>query len=283
MGHHHLGALTRRKTWKVVGIVDPFPKNDEFPESVKQGSDLPAMLAEVRPHAAIVAVPPGSHDEVSRICLAAGCPVLLEKPICPSYEQASRLARDFRQAGVVLFGGHSERFHPVFQALQLHLPRIGRVQRIEALRQGPPPRMDQGGVVFDLAVHDLDLILRMVGLPLEVARAVVEGRRNSTLASCRAELEWPTGAAAVEAAWSPQRRRTLRVIGTNGVLDADFLAPSLTLTDARGVWRQTLTWLDPLESEHAAFRAACEGTFDAVADLGPQIEALRLAEQILQA
>jgi len=284
MGRHHLSALTRRKTWNVAGIVDSHLKLNDIPDLTKHGSDLPAMLAEVHPFAAIVAVPPGAHDEVARTCLGAGCHVLLEKPICPSFEQANRLARDFRQAGLVLFGGHSERFHSVYSALLEALPRLGQVCRIEALRQGPcPPRVEPGGVVFDLAVHDLDLIARLVPENVRVASAVVDRREDPSLGSCRAELEWSTGAATVEAAWRPLRRRTLRVVGTQGVLDADFLAPSLTLSDAKGVWRQKLAWRDPLETEHAAFRAACDGTFDAVADLAPQIEALRLAERILQA
>lgn len=278
MGRHHLGALTRRKTWNLVGIVDPHPTREALPASVKHGVDLHAMLAEVRPCAAIVAVPPGAHEDVARICLAADCHVLLEKPICPTFETARRLATDFKQAGLVLFGGHSERFHPVFEALRRELPRIGKVQRIEAVRQGPrPPRSETGGVVLDLAVHDLDLILRLVGETVQVAGA----QREASQLSCRADLVWKTGAARVEAAWGPQRRRTLRVVGTSGVLDADFLAPSLTLIDAKGAWRQKLTWRDPLESEHAAFRAACEGASDAVADLAPQIETLRLAEGIL--
>jgi UDP-N-acetylglucosamine 3-dehydrogenase len=280
MGRHHLEALGRRKTWRVAGIVDPHPGFDVPVASAKRWADLFAMLAETRPRAAIVAVPPDVHEEVSRACLAAGCHVLVEKPICPSCESARRLAADFQRTGVVLFGGHSERFHPVFEALCRELPRIGEVRRIEAVRQGPPPpRTDTGGVVFDLAVHDLDLLFRLAGATLRVVGAECDASR----VSCRADLEWTTGVASLEAAWRPQRRRTLRAIGTQGTLDADFLAPSLTLTDVRGVWRQKLTWRDPLESEHAAFRAACEGRFDAVADLAPQIEALRLAEGILRA
>ena len=283
MGRHHLEALSRGRTWNLAGIVDPNLPLDVSASSVKQGRDLRVLLAESRPFAAIVAVPPESHDAVSRICLESGCHVLLEKPICPSHEQAIRLQRDFRRSGVVLFGGHSERFHPVFECLRLQLSRIGEVQRIEAIRQGAiPQRTERGGVVFDLAVHDLDLIVRLVGKPLQVTGAVVEGGTNTSPVSCRADLAWESGAAVVEASWKPQRRRTLRVIGTHGVLDADFLAPSLTLTDAKGVWRQKLTWTDPLESEHATFLAACQGGFDALADLAPQIEAVRLAERILR-
>lgn len=278
MGRHHLGALTRRKTWNLVGTVDPHPTREALPASVKHGVDLHALLAEVGPCAAIVAVPPGAHEDVARSCLAAGCHVLLEKPICPTFQAARRLAADFKQAGRVLFGGHSERFHPVFEALRRELPRIGAVRRIEAVRQGPrPPRSDTGGVVLDLAIHDLDLILRLVGGAVRVDGAQSDASRLS----CVADLGWEAGAARVDAAWGPQRRRTMRVVGTDGVLAADFLAPSLTLADAQGVWRQKLTWSDPLEREHAAFRAACEGTFDAAADLAPQIEALRLAEGIL--
>lgn len=283
MGRHHLDALRRRKTWNLTGIVDPHVAFDRPVGTERHGSDLPALLAALRPAAAIVAVPPRSHDEVARTCLEAGCHVLLEKPICPSWEQAKRLEEEFDKAGLVLFGGHSERFHPVYQALQLHLPRVGEVQRIEAVREGPPPpRSVEGGVVFDLAVHDLDLIARLVGQAPRVAGASLGGPSGAPRA-CRADLVWRNGTASVEAAWKPLRRRTLRVVGSDGVLEADFLAPQLLLVDKRGRWQQSLSWRDPLESEHAAFRAACEGAFDAKTDLAPQIDALRLAERIVRA
>ena len=283
MGRHHLGALGRRPTWALAGVVDPLAPLDRVDPAVPQGSDLAGMLQDLRPQGAIVAVPPSAHEAVARACLDAGCHVLLEKPLCPTHARAKALAPSFQEAGRVLFGGHSERFHPVFAALCEHLADIGAVRRIEAVRHGPmPPRAQPGGVVLDLAVHDLDLIARLAAAPLEVV--AVEHSRDpaSPEAPVRAHLAWATGEAQVEATWKPLRRRSLRVVGTSGVLEADFLAPSLTRLDARGAWRQKLSWFDPLETEHAAFRMACEGRFDAVADLAPQIESLRLAEAILR-
>lgn len=286
MGRHHLGALARGRSWTLTGIVDSHQGLERLAPTVRQGSDLRGLLGELRPDAAIVAVPPSSHDEVARICLEAGCHVLLEKPICPSHAMARRLADEVRGQGMVLFGGHSERFHPVFAALKAQLPRLGAIQRIETLRQGPkPPRVGEGGVVFDLAIHDLDLIVRMVHSPIRVigAHRLHDAPSGNGGDSVCAELEWSSGSVTVRSSWNPSRRRQIRVVGTNGELEADFLAPSLVFFDARGVWRQELPNFDPLETEHAAFRAACEGKFDAVADLEPQIEALRLAERILRA
>lgn len=280
MGRYHLGALNRRKTWNVVGIVDLDPRR-LMGLGCAVDCDLERALASFRPDAVVVAVPPDLHESIARTCLGHGCHVLLEKPIGPSFEIASRLAEDFRRAGRVLFGGHSERFHPLFQALCARSGMVGEIVRVEAVRYGPlPERISGGGVVMDLATHDLDLVCRIVGQPLRVEGAEIE-RLGWTEARMLAELAWDGGKALLDAGWRLERQRLFCVTGKRGTLEADLLGRSLVLRTARGEEWINVPWSDPLEAEQAAFRAACEGLFDASADLAPQIEAVGLAERIL--
>lgn len=280
MGKFHRDAVRRGTAWSLAGIVDLDP-NRLMGLGCAVDCDLERALGSLRPDAVVVAVPPELHESIARVCLAHGCHVLLEKPICPSFPTASRLSDDFRRAGRVLFGGHSERFHPVFQALRARSAMVGEIVRVEAVRYGPlPERVSEGGVVMDLAIHDLDLVRRVVGVPMRVEGAEIE-RIGWTEARMLAELAWDGGKALVDAGWRLERQRVLCVTGKRGTLEADLLGRSLVLRTPCGEEWIKVPWSDPLEAEQAAFRAACEGMFDAEADLAPQIEAVDLAERIL--
>lgn len=280
MGGYHLQAIRRGGIWDVAGVVD-LDSTRLVGLGCPVDSELIRALESLRPAAAIVAVPPGQHGVVARTCLDHGCHVLLEKPICSSFEASCDLAASFRREGRVLFGGHSERFHPAFLALRGQLGRIGDVVRVESVRYGPrPENVPEGGVVLDLAIHDLDLLSRVVECDLHVEGAEIE-RVGWHEARVLAELGWSRGKGLVDAAWRLERQRVLCVTGKKGNLEADLLARTLSLRTPAGEERIDFAWNDPLEAEQAAFLAACEGRFDAATDLRPQIEAIRVAEQIL--
>lgn len=271
MGSLHARSLGRGGTWDLVGVCDLCDPGWEIPWS----SDLPGLLGRLRPQAVIVAVPPEHHEKVARTCLESGCHVLLEKPLCPTAPEARRLARDFQGAGRILFGGHSERFHPVFRALERelsgHPPR-----RLRCLRQGPAPqRIAQGGAVLDLAVHDLDLAQRLIpGLRLSEVDRDHQGRIRARLANAEgAQVE-------VVCAYGHPRARAWSIEGEEGRWMADFLERRLERSDRTAV---ELPPEDPLELEHACFLSACCGQFDGWSDLQPQIRAVELAHEIIEA
>lgn len=285
MGRFHVDAVGRGAIWSLKGVVDRHLDRCVGIPRHLVGDSLHEMLARFTPDAVVVAVPPDFHEEVARVCLEHGCHVLIEKPICPTLVQAQGLAGDFFQAGQILFGGHSERFNPVFVALCANLGRIGKLQKIEAAREGmAPPKPPAGGVVFDLAVHDLDLIRRLAGERLELERGVGSKRTNGRIAvSTEAWLRWSSGCATLRASWGEHRERRIRVTGSDGVLEADLLGRALSFMSGSVIEAIPLEWSDPLEAEHASFLAACRGEGDPRIDLEPQIEAVGLAEDILAA
>lgn len=273
MGRNHAAALRRARHWELVGVVDPLePDWADVPwEDV-----LDRGLRRWKPDAAIVAVPTALHAPVARACLARGCHVLLEKPICADPVEARSLAADFASGGRKLFGGHSERFHGVFREL-VQLLDPGAVVSIHCRRFGPAPRLaPEGGVVLDLAIHDIDLLERSMG-GLVVESAVDAGAKWDV----RGRTE--SGASIrIEVGYGAERARSWTIRCRGGEWAADFLGRSLRWTgnDGRSLDCPVAPG-DALELEHRMFRLACAGHEDP-SDLEPQLRAVELADSILR-
>ena len=96
--------------------------------------------------------------------------MLVEKPVCRTVAEADDLIRLADAAGVPFQVGHIERFNPAFEELQ---KRPIRAKFIEAERHGPyTGRSIDIGAVLDLMIHDLDLLLALVGAPVKNVSAV---------------------------------------------------------------------------------------------------------------
>ena len=273
MGTFHARALERGGVFSLVGVVDA---KDPGWSGVTWLPDLSQALEQLRPEAVVVATPPATHAVLARTCLAAGCHVLLEKPISPDPRDARTLAEEFRRRGRVLFGGHSERFHPVFLALREELTTAPKWKSLRCHRQGPPPKtLPEGGAVLDLAIHDLDLALRLEGtLALAEVRTHGKGRTEALLAGGDRTVSITVG-------YQPARRRTWELEMDDGIWQADFLGGTLDWHPRSGASRRLAVALrDALEREHEAFREALEGG-EWWRDLQPQLRAVELAREIL--
>lgn len=266
MGHHHARAIARGGRLDLVAVVDPRPPA----WTCAWQPDLDRFLEAGKADLAIVAVPPELHSAVAGACLEAGLDVLLEKPLCPASAAARDLAARFGAAGRILFGGHSERFHPVFLGLADLKPEMGRVLKVDCLRVGPRPQPPpEGGALLDLGIHDLDLLQRWIGRPSwEWARSREDGSREASGRSGGVEVSLRCGYAASKA-------RRWRIETDSGTWTADFAAGRLGREDG---WSAVLAGGDALEAEHAAFLDARNG--DWRADLEPQIAAVEQAEEI---
>src|SRR5690606_6624116 len=117
-----------------------------------------------------VAVPTDVHRDVVLPFLEAGVPVLVEKPMAHSLAEADEMLRAAAGAGIILAVGHTERFNPAVEAARPLLvdPRFIEVHRLGAF----PDRSLDIDVVFDLMIHDLDVVLSFVDSPVAAIDAV---------------------------------------------------------------------------------------------------------------
>ncbi|MCB1236990.1 MAG: Gfo/Idh/MocA family oxidoreductase, partial [Verrucomicrobiae bacterium] len=152
----------------------------------------------------------------------AGKHVLVEKPIADSLDDAKALIDLAAERGCVLQVGHIERFNPVMAQLEARLtdPKFLEVHRLSPF----PNRSVDIGVVLDLMIHDLEIILHLVGAPIEQIDAVgipVLTRREDI---ANARLRFANGAVANVTASriSPERMRKIRVFQSDAYLSLDY-------------------------------------------------------------
>ena len=164
LGQHHARVYAELAGARLVGVADV---NEARAASVAARHNCRAragyrgITAEV--DAVSVAVPTLLHHEIAKACMEAGLHVLAEKPLAATVEQARDLAAVATRRGVILQVGHIERFNSAFRATRgvIKVPTL-----IECRRWAPfTPRGADVDVVLDLMIHDLDLVLGMVGAP----------------------------------------------------------------------------------------------------------------------
>jgi len=175
--------------------------------------------------AAVVAAPTAVHAELAQSALCAGLDVLVEKPIAATLPEAEQIAATARAQKRVLQVGHLEWFNA---ALRCILPLPAAPRFIEAQRIGPfPARGSDLDVVRDLMIHDLDILLRIVGEPVQV-QAVGAAVVSEKLDIANARLRFADGCIANVTASriseAPQRR--LRFFTPAGYFSADLIAQS---------------------------------------------------------
>jgi predicted dehydrogenase len=200
--------------------------------------------------AAVVAVPTAHHHAVAGEFLRRGIPLLVEKPLACNLEQADGLVGLARRHGTLLQVGHIERFNPAFEELQA---RPIQPKFVECERLGPfTGRSLDVGVVLDLMIHDLDLLLALVGAPVRSVEALgvsVFGGHEDVV---HARLVFESGCVANVTASraTPKPVRRMRVWAPEGYASIDFARRCLTLVQPSEEVRRH--GLDPRRLDPAA-------------------------------
>lgn len=127
-------------------------------------------LIAAKPAAVTVAVPTSDHLASATPFLRAGIPALVEKPLAGTLDEARKLAALVAETGTLLQVGHSERFNPVATAIEQMAirPRFIETHRISPFTF----RSADVGAVMDIMIHDIDIVLHLVGSPVAEVRAV---------------------------------------------------------------------------------------------------------------
>jgi predicted dehydrogenase len=219
--------------------------------------------------------------------------VLVEKPMAATVEEADAMIAAARRAGVLLQVGQVERFNPAFLAAR---PHVRRPMFIEAHRLAVfQPRSLDVDVVFDLMIHDLDLVLHAVGVPPAQLSAVGVAVLSSSEDIANARLEFEDGCVAnlTASRVSQERLRRIRFFQGDAYLSIDLSEKTgellkLDLSRLRpeapleAIQRASLPVApgEPLALELAAFTRSCRGDGAGAATAEEGRAALRIAAEV---
>ncbi len=178
LGRHHARLYNLSENAEVVGVFDNTAATarqvaNEFGLNVYDTWQALARDCD----ALSVAVPATYHGSVTVPLLEMKKHVLVEKPIAATVEEAEAMVDAARRNNVVLAVGHVERFNPAMDFLEKYAANT-RFIEAHRLASYPPPRPGsyrrgtEVSVVLDLMIHDIDLVLTMVGSDVERFDAV---------------------------------------------------------------------------------------------------------------
>ena len=253
LGQHHARILAGMPDVELVGVADA---------NVEQAQTIAAKLGTTafshfrplvnRVDAVSVVTPTIHHHEVAAAFLDAGVPALVEKPVCRTVAEADELVALAKKAGVPFQVGHIERFNPAFEEL---VKRPIRPKFIEAERHGPfTGRSVDIGAVLDLMIHDLDLLLSLVGSPVRnvsaVGAAVFGGHED--MVNARLEFENGCVAHVTASRITKHPKRRLRIWAPEGYAGIDFVTRKLTLVQQSEEVRQHGLRVDHLDAASKA-------------------------------
>lgn len=223
MGQQHYQHLKTLTEATLCAVADPGPQAAGIAAEwgVPYFADHRALLEQLKPDAVIVANPNNLHVSTALDCLAAGIPVLLEKPVGVHLDEVRELVAASTATGVPVLVGHHRRHNPLIARAHelVRSGALGQLTMVTALWQVRKPdsyfeipwRREAGaGMLLTNLIHDLDLLRHLCGEVRQVQAITSNAVRGFANEDCAAvllqfdngALGSLTGSDAVAAPWS---------------------------------------------------------------------------------
>ena len=222
-GRFHANHYTKNPDAKLVAVVDSDPERakamaEEFGcDAVTDHRDIYGKV-----DAMSVAVPTPFHFDVARDLVDAGIHVNIEKPITETVEQAQIITKLAEERGTVLQVGHIERYSAAYRVIS---EKIDRPLYLESYRIAPwKARGVDVDVILDLMIHDIDMIIGLVGSPVSSVDAVGTGVMGRKIDIANARINFESGCVAnvTSSRISYKTERRLRVFSHSQYLNCDL-------------------------------------------------------------
>lgn len=184
--NHIAAAWSNRERLEIAAVCDILPEHCEkvlaqLPEEtcseIKRYTDYQEMLSETQPELVAIATESGKHAQIALDCIAAGCNVIIEKPIALSIADADAIIAAAKAKGVKVCTSHQNRFNKAVQRMraELEVGHFGKLlhgtahiiwNRGRSYYEQAPWRgtwAQDGGTLMNQCIHNIDLLRWMMG------------------------------------------------------------------------------------------------------------------------
>ncbi len=314
MGRHHARIYHQLSQAELLAVVDG--DEDRAGALADQYAcdclpDVEALLEKYPQLQAVsIAVPTVYHEQVAEPLLTRGIACLIEKPMAQSVEVGKRIVDTARRHQTLVQVGHTERFNPAVRAISDWdiTPRFIECDRVSPMTF----RSVDVGVVFDMMIHDLDIILMMARSPLTDVQAcgVALLGEHEDVADARLVFEDGCVAKITASRLALKTERKLRVFSEDGYISLDYATKSgmsirrtgnistlheirdqlaagadlsnLDYTDLVNIEELTINDEEPLTAELTNFLRAAAGQAAPAVDADAGFAAVDVAERVVQ-
>jgi predicted dehydrogenase len=292
LGKHHARILAALPEAELVAVVDI---NEARAREVGGLVNAPPFTnaSEImgRVDAVTIAVPTESHLSVAIPFLQRGIGVLVEKPLARTAAEAQQMIDAAGAAGAVFGVGHTERYNPAVEGVR---PLLDHPRFIEVHRLGTfPDRSLDIDVVFDLMIHDLDVVLSIVPSDVVTVEAVGVAVLTPKPDIANARVKFANGCIAniTASRISKDRVRKIRIFQRDAYLSVDYAAQEVErwrLVKGNGAMpaidggKLAIAQEEPLKRELADFIGAVRDKRAPGVTGADGLRAINLAERVAQ-
>ncbi|RWK56525.1 MAG: Gfo/Idh/MocA family oxidoreductase [Mesorhizobium sp.] len=220
-GSNHIRTLKALGALHAVSDVNPARAEGFASEQDCLAIEPEALFVRSDIDAIVMALPPQFHADMAVRAVQGGKDVLVEKPIALTVADAERSVKAAADNGRVFMVGHVLRFHPAFETLKALIDNgeLGEVRYIHSHRLGLGKFHTENDALWDLAPHDLSMILAITGTePIEV-RGEGAALLDNLSDFAHLHMRFPNGLRShlFASRLNPYRERRLTVVGTKAM------------------------------------------------------------------
>lgn len=247
-GSNHIRTLKALGALYAVSDANPARAEGFASEHDCLAIDPEGIYAHGEIDAIVMALPPQFHADCAVRAVENGKDVLVEKPIALTVADAERAVKAARDCGRLFMVGHVLRFHPAFEKLKALIDNdeLGQVKYIHSHRLGLGKFHTENDALWDLAPHDLSMILAITGTaPVEV-RGEGAALLDHLSDFAHLHMRFPNGLRShlFTSRLNPYRERRLTVVGTRAMAVFDDVEPwdRKLAVYRHAVWQDSGQW-----------------------------------------
>lgn len=239
MGQHHIKAIELQESAQLVAIADPNIDSEEYrkiiPSGVEVFKDAGTLLDAAKPDVVHIVTPPNTHVALAKMALEAGAHIYVEKPFALTGKEAEDVAAVASERKLKVCPAHQVQFQESGQKYRKYLPLIGDVVHVESYFSFKTVRASADGKgairpidqLIDILPHPVYLMLGAfesdsgVADKSELVMKSVEASASGDVHAIFKQGD-KTGVLIVTLRGRPIESY-LKIIGTNGLINADFI------------------------------------------------------------